>query len=116
MKSKKKTINDFGGIMYSTDPGFQFEEAGESTEQIPNSQQDLRVTLDKKNRGGKVVTLVLGFKGPDSALEALAKSLKSKCGVGGGSKNGEVFLQGDFRDKVLGFLQSEGYKAKRSGG
>ncbi|WP_276091196.1 translation initiation factor [Pedobacter sp. JY14-1] len=116
-KDKKKVLNDFGGIMYSTDPSYVFEEAADGTESdVPNGQQDLRVMLDKKNRGGKAVTLVTGFRGPDLALAELAKLLKSKCGVGGSAKDGSVLIQGDFRDKIMEILVKEGYKAKRSGG
>jgi translation initiation factor 1 len=116
-KDKKKIINDFGGIMYSTDPSFVYnDETAATNESTPNSQQDLRVTLDKKNRGGKAVTLITGFKGGDEKLVELAKMLKTKCGVGGAAKDGEILIQGDFRDKVILILQKEGYKAKKSGG
>lgn len=117
MKPKKKSLSDLGGIMYSTDPSFNFEEE-ETTAQaaVPHQQQDLRVMLDKKNRGGKAVTLITGFRGTAEELEQLAKMLKTKCGVGGGAKDGEVIIQGDFRDKVVLMLQKEGYKVKKSGG
>lgn len=117
MKPKKKILNDFGGIMYSTDPSFAYEEENAGLfEALANKQQDLRVMLDKKNRGGKAVTLVTGFIGSEGDLDKLAKMLKSKCGVGGSAKDGEILIQGDFRDKVLLLLQKEGYKAKKSGG
>ncbi|WP_316816527.1 translation initiation factor [Pedobacter nyackensis] len=117
MKSKKKTLNDFGGIMYSTDPSFVYEDKNSSpVEALANNQQDLRVMLDKKNRGGKAVTLVTGFIGTDDELDKLGKMLKTKCGVGGAAKDGEIMIQGDFRDKVLLLLQKEGYKVKKSGG
>lgn len=117
MKSKKKTLSDLGGIMYSTDPTFVYEEESvDSQELIPNNQQDLRVMLDRKNRGGKAVTLITGFVGSIDELDKLAKMLKTKCGVGGASKDGEIIIQGDFRDKVLILLQKEGYKVKKSGG
>ena len=116
MKPKKKTINDFGGIMFSTDPGFVYEEEAPEAENLANNQQDLRVMLDKKNRGGKAVTLITGFRGEESQLVDLAKMLKTKCGVGGSAKDGEILIQGDFRDKVFSLLQKEGYKIKKSGG
>lgn len=116
MKTKKNSLSDLGGIMYSTDPSFVYEEENVAHEPVPNNQQDLRVMLDRKNRGGKAVTLVTGFLGSDEALEKLAKTLKTKCGVGGSSKDGEILIQGDFRDKVLQLLQKEGFKVKKSGG
>lgn len=114
---KKKSLSDLGGIMYSTDPSFNYEQEQESPEEaVANNQQDLRVTLDRKNRGGKAVTLITGYRGTEAALETLAKMLKTKCGVGGGAKDGEIIIQGDFRDKVMLILQKEGFKVKKSGG
>ena len=105
------------GVVYSTNPDFTYESnepAGAAT--LPPQQQQLRVQLDKKQRGGKQVTLVTGFVGTDGDLQALGKLLKTKCGVGGSAKDGEVVVQGDFRDKVLEVLLKEGYKAKKAGG
>lgn len=102
--------------MYSTDPSFKLEPEEELREQIGNNQQDLRVMLDRKNRGGKAVTLVTGYRGTVEELEKLGKLLKTKCGVGGSAKDGEIIIQGDFRDKVVLMLQKEGYKVKKSGG
>jgi len=116
MKPKKKVINDFGGIMFSTDPSFVYEEETQPVENLANNQQDLRVMLDRKNRGGKAVTLITGFRGDDNQLVDLAKMLKTKCGVGGSAKDGEILIQGDFREKVFLLLQKEGYKVKKSGG
>jgi len=117
MKPKKKIINDFGGIMFSTDPSFEYEdESAAPEENLANNQQDLRVMLDRKNRGGKAVTLITGFIGADAQLVELAKMLKTKCGVGGAAKEGEILIQGDFREKVFLILQKEGYKVKKSGG
>lgn len=117
MKPKKKSLSDLGGIMFSTDPDFVFEEENiQQEEALPNNQQDLRVTLDKKNRGGKAVTLVTGFIGTEEELQKLGKMLKTRCGVGGSAKEGEMIVQGDFRDKVIQLLQKEGYKVKKTGG
>jgi len=116
-KQKKNTLNDFGGVMFSTDPDFVYENhEAEEQETLANSQQDLRVMLDRKNRGGKTVTLVTGFIGTDADLEQLTKTLKTKCGVGGSAKDGEIILQGDFKEKAFLYLQKEGYKVKKSGG
>ena len=105
------------GVVYSTNPDFTYQdnEPGE-TPTLPPQQQQLRVQLDKKQRGGKQVTLVTGFVGTEADLQALGKLLKTKCGVGGSAKDGEVVVQGDFRDKVLEVLLKAGYKAKRAGG
>ncbi len=109
--------NSSGGIMYSTNPDFEFPQASKETNSTPaNNQQDLRVQLDKKQRAGKAVTLITGFVGLGSDLLDLGKKLKSKCGVGGTVKDGEIIIQGDFRDKIIQILQSEGYKVKRIGG
>ncbi len=116
MKPKKVSLSDLGGIMYSTDSNFQFDEEIEDTAVIEPKYQDLRVQLDRKNRGGKAVTLITGFKGGESQIQELAKMLKSKCGVGGSAKNGEIIVQGDFRDKIVTLLQAEGFKVKKSGG
>jgi translation initiation factor 1 len=116
-KSKKLNLSDLGGIMYSTDSSFVFEENNTEITETPSpKQQDLRVQLDRKNRGGKAVTLITGFVGTDAALQDLGKKLKTKCGVGGSAKDNEIIIQGDFRDKIIELLHKEGYKAKKAGG
>lgn len=105
------------GVVYSTNSDFNYEKEDEDKiETLPPSEQDLRVLLDKKNRKGKAVTLITGFIGNMDDLKDLAKMLKSKCGVGGSAKDGEIIIQGDFREKVLNLLKSAGYQAKKSGG
>ncbi|HAQ20744.1 MAG TPA: translation initiation factor [Prolixibacteraceae bacterium] len=105
------------GMVYSTNPDFRFEStAGDESETLPPNRQDLHVQLDKKQRNGKKATLITGFIGTDDDLKALAKKLKTKCGVGGSSKDGEILIQGDFCNKVIEILKSENYQVKRSGG
>lgn len=111
--SKKKASE--GGLVYSTNPNFKLKEDVIESPTPGASQQDLRVWLERKG-GGKMVTLVKGFQGKLSDLEELAKALKSKCGVGGGSKDGEIFIQGDQREKVIAHLTQKGYKVKKAGG
>lgn len=105
------------GVVYSTSEDFSFEqEDGLQEETLPANQQQLYVSLDRKNRKGKAVTLVSGFKGNEDDLKDMGKMLKSKCGVGGSVKENEILLQGDHRKKVVELLKGEGYQVKISGG
>jgi len=101
------------GIVYSTNQNFDFDSNDAVETSLPPAKQNLIVTIDRSHRAGKQVTLVKGFVGTLADLETLGKLLKSKCGVGGSVKDGEILLQGDFRDKVLTLLTTAGYKAKR---
>ncbi|MDH4089110.1 MAG: translation initiation factor [Cyclobacteriaceae bacterium] len=104
------------GVVYSTEPDFEFAyRRDDESKTVSPNQQNLKVLLDKSMRAGKQVTLVTGFVGTTSDLEQLGKLLKSKCGVGGSVKSGEVIIQGDHRDKIVQLLLREGYKAKRVG-
>ncbi len=104
------------GMVYSTDPNYRFATQEEpEAELLPPAQQQLRVWLDCKQRAGKVVTLVRGFVGPDDALQELARLLKTRCGVGGTAKAGEIVIQGDHRDRVVEILTEKGYGCKKAG-
>lgn len=112
-KSKKERIN----VVYSTNPNFSYQEEEEEVQDtLPKNQQKLYVSIDKKQRAGKEVTLIEGFIGLEEDLKELGKVLKSKCGVGGSVKDGEILIQGNFRDKIIELLQKEGYGVKRKGG
>lgn len=107
--SKKQAI----GVVYSTNPDFQYQYDDEpEAETLPPAKQRLRVSLDRHHRGGKTVTLVTGFVGTDDDLQTLGKTLKSRCGVGGAAKDGEIIIQGNHLDKVRQLLASEGYNVK----
>lgn len=106
-----KQKNNPGGMVYSTNPGYlnQFEEQPSGSATLPKDKQKLRVNLDKKQRAGKVVTLISGFAGKEEDLQALGKELKTKCGAGGSVKDGEILIQGDYREKVIEWLNGWGY-------
>jgi len=113
--SKNKKVS--GGLVYSTNPELMANLTEEDqTETLPAQQQNLRVWLDRKQRKGKMVTLITGFVGSEKDLDELARLLKTKCGVGGSAKDGEIVIQGDVRTKVMEILTKEGYKAKLAGG
>jgi len=104
------------GIIYSTNPDFEYSDSGQDeAETLPPAQQDLRIWLDRKG-GGKVITVVKGFIGTLTDLEALGKQVKVLCGSGGSVKDGEILIQGDHREKVITWLSSKNYKAKKAGG
>ncbi len=107
---KKQDWKDRLNVVYSTNPDFDYTvEQEEEANTLPPQQQKLRVQIDRKNRGGKVVTLITDFVGTKDDLKELEKMLKSKCGVGGSSKDGEIIIQGEFRERIVDLLKKEGY-------
>ena len=108
---KKNDWKERLGVTYSTNPDFQYQSQDNSEEEtLPKEKQLLRIMLDKRNRSGKVVTLITGFRGTNDDLAVLGKMLKVKCGVGGTAKDGEIIMQGDCRQKIGAILTKEGYK------
>ena len=111
-KNKKRS-----GTVYSTNPDFEYDyEGGQDEETLDPEDQYLTVMIDRKQRKGKEVTLIVGFVGTEDDLKDLGKTLKQKCGVGGSAKDGEILVQGNQISKVMDYLQSEGYNVKKSGG
>ena len=112
----KKSRRDRQDVVYSTDPNFQYNYDDESKEQetLDPSKQKLKVYIDTKaKKKGKQATLISGFVGSDNDIKDLGKLLKTKCAVGGSVKDGDIIIQGDFRDKIVQILNSEGYLAKK---
>jgi translation initiation factor 1 len=112
-----KDWKDRLGVVYSTNPEFNFTHGeNETRATLPPKQQNLLVQLDRKKRKGKVVTLIKGFIGSEEDIKSLGRELKIKCCTGGSVSDGEILIQGDFSEKVIAFLLTDGYRVKRSGG
>jgi translation initiation factor 1 len=112
-----KKINSLSGLVFSTDPNFKIEEEVENVETLLPNQQKLRIWLETKHRGGKTASIISGFIGKDEDLQSLSKSLKNTCGTGGTAKDGAIIIQGDHREKIMQWLQKNGYtNAKKAGG
>jgi translation initiation factor 1 len=117
-KNIKGDWKDRLNVVYSTNPDFNYQvnRDDDEPETLPPHKQNLKVCIDRKKRAGKSVTLVQGFVGTDNDLKELAKMLKNKCGVGGSSKDGEIIIQGEFKQKIADLLTQAGYKVKLAGG
>ncbi len=116
-KKKLSSLTDLGGFVFSTNQDEDFSSFSEdSLEKRSTKDQKLEAHFSNKGRGGKTVTVISGFVGPESDLKSLAKLLKTKCSVGGTVKDGEIIIQGNYRDKIMSILQKEGYPVKRVGG
>lgn len=116
MGKKINNLSDLGGFVFSTNKDFEIPSDHDDNITIDPNKQRLEAHLDKKNRGGKVATIIRGFVGTDDDLKALGKTLKTHCGVGGTTKDNEIIIQGDFRDKIMQLLKEKGYHIKRVGG
>ena len=109
----KKNKADKGGFVYSTDPNFRFDREQSHTETPTPAEQKLRVRLDTKQRSGKAVTLIEGFTGTSEDCENLGRQLRTFCGTGGSVKEGNIIVQGDQREKVIGWLMKHGFTASK---
>lgn len=118
MSEKKiNSLSDLGGFVFSTNNNEDFSEYNQEENENPeNKDQYLEAHFSNKGRGGKTVTVIKGFVGSDKDLKTLGKTLKQKCGVGGSVKDGEIIIQGNFRDKIIEILKKENYNVKRVGG
>lgn len=112
---KKDKNNDQDGLVYSTNPDAMRPQSAETPQTLAPDKQTLRVKTDKSGRGGKVVTLIAGFVGSEADLEALSKKLKNHCGTGGSTKDGQILIQGEAKDKIIAFLLKEGYTKTKAG-
>lgn len=116
-KKKLNSLSDLGGFVFSTNEKEDFASYDEEhSEKLEPKDQYLEAHFSNKGRGGKTVTVITGFKGPEAELKGLAKLLKTKCSVGGSIKDGDIIIQGNFRDKIMDLLRKEGYQVKRVGG
>ncbi len=116
--SKKKKLNsleDLGGLVYSTGSVPDYDDGEDTGETLPPSEQQLEAHLEKKGRGGKTAVIIKGFEGTEDDLKELAKELKSHCAVGGSTKDGDIIIQGNVRDKAMTYLRDKGYSVKRVG-
>ena len=109
MKKNKK------GVIYSTNPNFQFEYDDYEKKTLSNNEQLLTLHIDK-HRAGKTVIIIKGFIGSESDLKNLGKKIKKECGVGGSVKNNDIIIQGNMREKIALILENEGIPYKKSGG
>ncbi len=107
---KKNDWKDRLNVVYSTNPNYEYENLNEEEDEtLEKRQQKLRISIEKKGRGGKTVTLISGFIGKEDDLKELGKLLKTKCGVGGSAKDGEIIIQGEFKQRIIDLLKAEGY-------
>lgn len=114
-KKKLSSLSDLGGFVFSTNPNTDFSDNSEE-ETLNPQEQCLEAHFSNKGRGGKTVTVLKGFMGSETDLKQLAKMLKTKCGVGGSVKDGDIIIQGNYRDKIIQILKEKSYNVKRVGG